>query len=164
MIDYLSQEIEVSYLIIRKSNPTETNMLLEMTLKVMSESSMGFVQNNAQIGLNVFVPFLNNGAYYLVAIDKTMIVGWVLIGPDFNPLNSLNTGSILSLYVFPLYRKKGVGKQLMIHALDELKKQGFQKIQLNVYTNNPAKHLYKQLGFSDVSSVMEIELNEGTGY
>ncbi|MBZ5750043.1 GNAT family N-acetyltransferase [Metabacillus rhizolycopersici] len=153
----------MSYLIIRKSSPIETNMLLEMTLNVMSESSMGFVKNNPQLGLNVFVPYLNNGAYYLVAIDKTMIVGWVLIGPDFNPLNTQNTGSILSLYVFPLYRKKGVGKQLMIRAFDEFKKQGFQKIQLNVYADNPAKQLYKRLGFSDVSSVMEIELNEGTG-
>jgi ribosomal protein S18 acetylase RimI-like enzyme len=152
----------VFYLIIRKSSPTETNMLLEMTLNVMSESSMGFVQNDSQLGLSVFVPYLNNGAYYLVAIDKTMIVGWVLIGPDFNPLNQPNTGSILSLYVFPLYRKKGVGKQLMIRALDEFKKQGFQKIQLNVYTDNPAKQLYKRLGFSDVSSVMEFGLNEGT--
>jgi ribosomal protein S18 acetylase RimI-like enzyme len=154
----------VFYLIIRKSSSTETNMLLEMTLNVMNESSMGFVQNNTQIGLNIFVPYLNNGAYYLVAIDKMIIVGWVLIGPDFNPLNTLNTGSVLSLYVFPLYRKKGVGKQLMTHALDELKKQGFQKVQLNVYADNPAKQLYKRLGFSDVSSVMEIDLNEGTDY
>jgi ribosomal protein S18 acetylase RimI-like enzyme len=154
----------VFYLIIRKSSSTETNMLLEMTLNVMNESSMGFVQNNTQTGLNVFVPYLNNGAYYLVAIDKMIIVGWVLIGPDFNPLNTLNTGSVLSLYVFPLYRKKGVGKQLMTHALDELKKQGFQKVQLNVYADNPAKQLYKRLGFSDVSSVMEIDLNEGTDY
>jgi ribosomal protein S18 acetylase RimI-like enzyme len=130
-----------------------------MSLNVMSESSMDFVQNDVQSGLNIFLPFLNSGGYYLIALENTMIAGWVLIGPDFNPINIQKTASVISLYVLPPYRKLGLGKQLMLHALHEFKNQGFKKVQLNVYTGNPAKLLYEQLGFNDISNVMELDLN-----
>ncbi|QGQ48456.1 GNAT family N-acetyltransferase [Metabacillus sediminilitoris] len=146
-------------MLIRKAKQSELNMLLNMTVNVISESSMGFVQTNYQNGLASFVPFINSGAYYLIALDHQTIAGWVLLGPDFNPYHMQKTGSIISLYVFPAYRKKGVGKQLMEHALNELKNQGFQKAQLNVYLGNPAKNLYEKMGFRDISSVMEITFN-----
>lgn len=146
-------------MLIRRANQIETNTLLHMSVNVMSESSMDFVQNNVQSGLNIFLPFLNSGGYYLVALENTMIAGWVLIGPDFNPINIQKTASVFSLYVLPPYRKLGLGKQLMLHALHEFKNQGFQKVQLNVYTGNPAKLLYEQLGFNDISIVMELDLN-----
>jgi ribosomal protein S18 acetylase RimI-like enzyme len=145
---------------IRKANQAETNTLLQMTINVMDESSMGYVQKNIQNGLNAFVPLLNSGSYYLIAVENRSIAGWVLIGPDFNPLHIVKTGSIMSLYVFPPYRNFGVGKQLMIYALNELKNHGFQKVHLNVFTGNPAKHLYESLGFRDISQVMEIEFNK----
>lgn len=146
-------------MLIRKAKQSELNMLLNMTVNVINESSMGFVQTNYQNGLASFVPFIYNGAYYLIALDHQTIAGWILLGPDFNPYHMQKTGSIISLYVFPAYRKKGVGKQLMEHALNELKNQGFQKVQLNVYLGNPAKNLYEKMGFRDISSVMEITFN-----
>lgn len=144
-------------MLIRKANLTETNTLLQMTIEVMSESSMGLVQIDVQSGFNMFIPLLNSGSYYLVALENNMIAGWVLLGPDFNPINMYKTGSITSLYVLPEFRKSGLGKQLMKKALEHLKYQGFQKIILNVYTGNPAKRLYEQLGFRDLSSVMELD-------
>ena len=134
-----------------------------MSVNVMSESSMDFVQNDVQSGLNIFLPFLNSGGYYLIALENTMIAGWVLIGPDFNPINVQKTASVISLYVLPPYRKLGLGKQLMLHALHEFKNQGFKKVQLNVYTGNPAKLLYEQLGFNDISNVMVLDLNNANG-
>ncbi|WP_026562988.1 GNAT family N-acetyltransferase [Bacillus sp. J37] len=143
-------------MIIRKADQSETNTLLYMTINVMSESTMGLVHNDVQMGMNMFVPLLNSGSYYLIAVDQNQMAGWVLIGPDFSPVNVQKTGSITSLYVFPLYRKIGLGKQLMHSAIQQLKAEGFQKVMLNVYTGNPAKHLYENLGFTDVSTVMEL--------
>lgn len=143
-------------MIIRKADQNETNTLLYMTINVMSESTMGLVHNDVQMGMNMFVPLLNSGSYYLIAVDQNQMAGWVLIGPDFSPVNVQKTGSITSLYVFPLYRKIGLGKQLMHSAIQQLKAEGFQKVMLNVYTGNPAKHLYENLGFTDVSTVMEL--------
>ena len=124
----------------------------------MSESTMGLVHNDVQMGMNMFVPLINSGSYYLIAVDQNQIAGWVLIGPDFSPVNVQKTGSITSLYVFPFYRKMGLGKELMQSAIQQLKAEGFRKVMLNVYTGNPAKYLYENLGFTDVSSVMELTI------
>ena len=145
-------------MIIRKADQNETNTLLYMTINVMSESTMGLVHNDVQMGMNMFVPLLNSGSYYLIAVDQNQIAGWVLIGPDFSPVNVQKTGSITSLYVFPFYRKIGLGKQLMQSAIQQLKAEGFQKVMLNVYTGNPAKQLYENLGFTDISTVMELTI------
>jgi ribosomal protein S18 acetylase RimI-like enzyme len=150
-------------MLIRKANQTETNMLLNMTVNVISESSMGFFQPDFQSGLTIFVSLLNSGAYYLIALDNNTIAGWVLVGPDFNPFHMQKTGSIISLYVFPEYIKLGLGKQLTTHALDVLKNQGFQKVQLNVFSGNPAKYLYEKIGFRDISNVMEVIFNKENG-
>lgn len=145
-------------MMIRKADQNETNTLLYMTINVMSESTMGLVHNDVQMGMNMFVPLLNSGSYYLIAVDQNQIAGWVLIGPDFSPVNVQKTGSITSLYVFPFYRKIGLGKQLMQSAIQQLKAEGFQKVMLNVYTGNPAKQLYENLGFTDISTVMELTI------
>ena len=145
-------------MMIRKANQNETNSLLYMTINAMSESTMGLVQNDVQMGMNMFVPLLNSGSYYLVAIDQNQIAGWVLIGPDYNPINVQKTGSLTSLYVFPIYRKLGLGKQLVQSAIKQLKAEGYQKVHLNVFTGNPAKHLYESMGFTDISSVMELTI------
>ncbi|MCM3162512.1 GNAT family N-acetyltransferase [Metabacillus litoralis] len=144
---------------IRKATQNETNSLLHMTINTMNESSMGTVKNDFHTGMNMFVPLLNSGAYYLIALDKQTIAGWVLLGPDFNPMNTRKTGSIIALYVFPQYRKAGIGKQLMNKAMQELKSEGYHKVQLNVFTGNPAKSLYKRLGFKEISSIMEMDIN-----
>jgi len=145
-------------MMIRKADQNETNSLLYMTINVMSESTMGLVHNDVQMGMNMFVPLINSGSYYLIAVDQNQIAGWVLIGPDFSPVNVQKTGSITSLYVFPFYRKMGLGKELMQSAIQQLKAEGFRKVMLNVYTGNPAKYLYENLGFTDVSSVMELTI------
>ncbi|HZH60336.1 MAG TPA: GNAT family N-acetyltransferase [Metabacillus sp.] len=146
-------------MIIRKANQSETNTLLYMTINAMSESTMGLVHNDVQVGMNMFVPLLNSGSYYLIALNQQhQIAGWILIGPDYNPINVQKTGTITSLYVFPIYRKTGLGEQLMKTAIQQLRNEGFQKVQLNVYTGNPAKLLYEKLGFTEISSVMELKI------
>ncbi|TXC89535.1 GNAT family N-acetyltransferase [Metabacillus litoralis] len=143
---------------IRKATSQETNTLLHMTIQAMNESSMGLVKNDLQRGLNMFVPLLNSGAYYIIAIEHNQIAGWILIGPDFNPINEVRTGTITSVYVFPAFRKLGIGRQLMNSAIEELRKERYAKVLLNVYTGNPAKSLYDDLGFTDLSTVMGMNL------
>ncbi len=145
-------------MIIRKASQTETNILLHMTITAMSESSMGLIKSDYYTGMNMFVPVLNSGAYYLIAIKQNQIAGWALIGPDFNPINIQKTGSIISIYVFPAFRSIGLGKQLMSNAIHLLQEEGYQKVQLNVFTGNPAKHLYRRMGFKEISSIMELDI------
>jgi ribosomal protein S18 acetylase RimI-like enzyme len=40
-----------------------------------------------------------------------------------------------------------------------LKEKGYKKVQLNVFSGNRAKHLYQNLGFQEVSTLMEKKLD-----
>jgi len=58
---------------------------------------------------------------------------------------------IISIYVMPEYRDKGVGKALMQVLFDQLAKKGVQQVRLFVETQNEdAINLYKSLGFKTV--------------
>lgn len=52
------------------------------------------------------------------------------------------------LAVLPVYRKKGIGKSLVFHALEKLKALGCPKVNLQVRnTNSEVIAFYKKLGF-----------------
>lgn len=120
---------------------------------------MGYQENNEKKTYDMFAPLLQSGAYYLISAQNNTLTGWVLIGKDYTAINDIPAGGIFSLFVFPEYRKLGVGKQLMQAAIAELKEQNYQKVLLNVFAGNPAKRLYQELGFRDVSSIMELNLD-----
>src|SRR5699024_6747401 len=97
---------------------------------------------------------LLDGGYYLVYEENQVIKGWIGLGQSYNYFTDEMDGMILELYVLPKYRKKGIAKKLLNDACNRLKNDGFKKVQLNVYSGNPAKYLYERLGFYDVSIMM----------
>lgn len=65
---------------------------------------------------------------------------------------SIDTCDIEDVLVDIDYRRQGLSKNLINHALDELKTQNIQKVFLEVRERNiPAIELYEGLGFSKIS-------------
>lgn len=126
--------------------------------QAVNESTMGYQENDEKKTFENFVPLLRSGAYYLISADRNVLTGWILVGREFNSFSNARVGAIFSLFVYPQYRKLGIGKELMLAAIEELKKQGFEKVQLNVFAGNPARFLYEELGFKEVSRIMEMDL------
>jgi len=63
----------------------------------------------------------------------------------------ITKGLISIMGVDSQQRKKGYGRQIMLFALEQLRKGGCEKAHLRVHVqNDPAVHLYKSLGFSNV--------------
>ncbi len=58
----------------------------------------------------------------------------------------------LSMAVLPGYRGVGIGSKLLGKMLDELKKQGYNKVSLSVDKINYAYNLYKLFGFQEFFS------------
>lgn len=59
---------------------------------------------------------------------------------------------ILFLWIDEKYRGRGLGKKLILHVIDKLKKQGVLKIVLAARVNNTrARQLYTSIGFVEVS-------------
>jgi ribosomal protein S18 acetylase RimI-like enzyme len=56
----------------------------------------------------------------------------------------------LSLAVAPDHRRRGLGRDLLEHALRQAKEAGHRQVSLSVEPDNPALRLYKRLGFERV--------------
>ena len=54
-------------------------------------------------------------------------------------------------------RGQGIGREMVLHCLDNAKKKGFRGLQFNavVATNQAAIHLYESLGFQKIGTVKE---------
>ncbi len=65
-------------------------------------------------------------------------------------------GYILSVYVDPAWRRKGIAKALMNTILDYLRQNGVGSAYL--HASAEGRFVYEQLGFSDVPSAMRLRL------
>ncbi|WP_274476261.1 GNAT family N-acetyltransferase [Mangrovimonas aestuarii] len=84
------------------------------------------------------------GGYVFTMVDKSEIIGAVVINKtgmsEYIPENIL-----VYIATHEDYRGQGVGKKLMKAAIDYCEGD----IALHVEHNNPAKHLYEKLGFTN---------------
>lgn len=140
---------------IRKATYSETQIILNHSIDVLKEATMGFVEVSQEIADQMVSPFLSDGGYYLVCMEDHVIQGWIGVGTTIDFHSGEMIGVILEIYVQPPYRKQGVAEKLCKEAFRQLKEKGYRKVQLNVFSGNPAKHLYQNLGFQEVSTLME---------
>ncbi|MEN4743783.1 ribosomal protein S18-alanine N-acetyltransferase [Pantoea agglomerans] len=64
----------------------------------------------------------------------------------------LDEASLFNIAVDPAFQRRGLGRQLLQHLIDELIKRDVQTLWLEVRASNlPAIALYEQLGFNQVS-------------
>lgn len=82
----------------------------------------------------------------LVAIEEGKIIGTTIIVYDFMPF-------IFRVAVDPEYRKKGVAKQLMETAEEQLKKRGYDHVNILVAAGDEKlQHLYERRGYEKGNS------------
>lgn len=86
----------------------------------------------------------------LVAETDGKVVGavWVRIMDDYGHIDDKTPSFAISLY--PEYRGRGIGSELMVKMLDILRENGYEKASLAVQKANYAVKLYKKVGFEVV--------------
>jgi len=85
---------------------------------------------------------------FYVAYFYNNAAGMLVYGKSLDDDADENTGEIGAIYLLPEYWNKGFGKQMMDHALADLKKQGFNKVTLWVLEDNiSAIKFYDKCGF-----------------
>lgn len=83
-----------------------------------------------------------NQNIFLVAEDDGKICGYI------GMYQSLDEGEITNVAVAPEKRNAGIGRMLMLAALEEAKQHGIAQIVLEVRVSNAsAIHLYEKCGF-----------------
>lgn len=87
----------------------------------------------------------NSGNFYGFIAEDDGVTGFITytLTQDF--------AEIADLFVFPKFRKKGVGTALVFELIKTVKNSGRGKIFLEVRKGNfAAKNLYKKIGFTDL--------------
>lgn len=143
---------------IRKATVVELEYILEHSHLVMQEATMGYRKGDEITASELMSQTLANNGYYLVFVENRIIKGWLGVCDFYNLDSEELQGMIVELYVFPEFRKQGIATRLLEVALKNMKESGTKHVQLNVFSGNRAKRLYEELGFYDVSTVMEKKL------
>ena len=70
---------------------------------------------------------------------------WARIMDDYGHVDDETPSLAISLY--PAYRGRGIGTNLLEHMLTWLRQGGYKQVSLSVQKANPAANLYRRMGF-----------------
>ena len=119
-------------------------------------------QPDLQIYIKDFGKEKDDICFVAEADDKVVGAVWVRDMHDYGHIADGVPSFAISLY--KQYRNFGIGTQLMITMLAELKKRGYERTSLAVQKANYAVRMYKKVGFNIIDEngeeyIMVCELN-----
>ena len=130
-------------------------------IEKMIEKDFPYVQRSTE---NALEKMKRNEITFFKAVEGKKIIGFVEV-ETFQE----NIARINGLSVNPNFRRKGIGKKLLLHVIAELEKRGIERVVLLVkQSNQKAKELYESVGFNfiglyhrriDEAVVEEMELS-----
>jgi len=96
---------------------------------------------------------------FIVAEENGDVVGYIMCRIEVGLSNYgfggiVKKGHVVSIAVMPEHRKEGIGKTLMLTAMDAMRNYSAKQCYLEVrLTNDAAVSLYKELGFEVTKTV-----------
>ena len=126
---------------------TYKDILSEGQLRYMMELIYGEESLNKQFDLE---------HHFLIAEEKQKQLA-------FASYNMLKPGvyKLQKVYVLPSEQGRGLGKLLINHIIESIKREGATSLLLNVNRYNTAKQVYEHLGFTVIG---EEDIDIGEGY
>lgn len=86
----------------------------------------------------------SQNAVYVAEDEPGKIVGFMTCGPDRDN-DPVYKGEVIALYVLHKMQRRGIGKQLMLAAVQDLKSRGFNSMLIWVLADNPSRRFYEEL-------------------
>ncbi|MFT3984405.1 MAG: GNAT family N-acetyltransferase [Lachnospiraceae bacterium] len=97
--------------------------------------------DDSEDGVKLFLK--RNPTTSIVAIEKGMVVGSILCGHDGR------RGCLYHVCVHPDYRLRGIGKSMVVYAMEALRKEGINKVSLIAFTENDIGNAFwKMIGWT----------------
>ena len=135
---------------IRLLRPEDADSIRKLRLEALLDSPESFgssYEEEREYSLKKFKDRLESGCT-LGAFLHEELVGMVTVIQETRN-KTKHKANIFGMYVSPAQRGQGIGKNLIIKAINQAKTmKGIEQIHLTVVTSNDAaKHLYLSLGF-----------------
>ncbi|MDL4839814.1 GNAT family N-acetyltransferase [Aquibacillus rhizosphaerae] len=132
---------------IRKPNDSELETIIQLSPQAIIDGTMGEVNPTKEKTKQLIEHLTEKGSYYLIAIDNDILMGWIFIGENRDSLTDKQNGFIYELFVREAFRGKGVARQLVQTAMNQLKQNGFSEVRLSAFAGNHVIKLYERMGF-----------------
>lgn len=99
----------------------------------------------------------NNESVIFVALnDHSIPVGFTQLYPNYSSVRATKNWTLNDLYVEKEYRKLGVGKELIMTALNFAKENNAKFVELSTAVDNyTAQSLYEKIGFEKQDADVE---------
>jgi GNAT superfamily N-acetyltransferase len=136
---------------IRLARRDDHDDLFEAFERIVS-SRDGFPQSPPLTWAQFNEYWIDHSSAVCIARFDGHLVGGYYIKPNFvgRAAHIANAG----YFVLGAYRGTGVGRSLVEHSLVEARRLGFDAMQFNlVFESNPARAMYRQLGFQEIGRV-----------
>jgi len=114
-------------------------------LKIVSQEQFDFMYNEMYSEESIAKQF-SEGHKFFILYENKIPAAFVSFVPEGKNIR------VPKLYVHPSHHKKGFGKKLL-DKVEELNKENFEAIELNVNRFNPAQFFYQKLGFEKICEI-----------
>jgi ribosomal protein S18 acetylase RimI-like enzyme len=88
--------------------------------------------------------------FAVVAAADATVIGMATIAERFSPGWAGALLCVNDVFVLPAFRRRGIATALLARAAAEVIGRGAPFLELNVRADNPARRLYRQVGFTRV--------------
>lgn len=96
---------------------------------------------------------------WFVTDANSVKIACLWLGIAIDQITGIRHPNVFLIYVDPIYRRQGIGRELMRYVATWATAQGYTQIGLQVFTTNqPAIELYQQLGYQSRSISMMRDL------
>lgn len=143
-------------IVFRKLNENDEDLFITLRMAYIMETFDCINESDIEqlkISLKLFfIEHINKNDFFgmISENNEEIISAAYLIFMDFIPnpgIKEGKTGTLLNVYTFPEYRKKGFAKKLLNEVIKEAKLLGIKSIALK--STDDGYILYKDLGFVD---------------
>jgi len=144
------------------ASPEHIEELRELTKQLVEGLGQKFDPKRFDWGIRrrLFDPLQRHGILIALDEDTNSIFGMIIAELRIDPFGS-SEGYIKQFFLIESYRKKGVGKKLLVKALEHLRKIKVEKIKVNIKEKAlEASKLYEKLNFKKVYEVLELDLTK----
>ena len=154
---------------IRKAGRKDFDFILHLSVETVQTELTAYERAHTSqrklvniMGKNLRALMGSSGMLTLVAeTDDERPVGFIMVGRSASVFTDQEQGFVYDLAVVPEFRRRGLGRLLMEEAEAHARRLRMSHIALMVDCGNePARALYRKLGFTDAKALMRKQLVE----